>query len=181
MKLDQEHIFESEHYPIKLVAKTLDEPHPGHMIWRYEFYREGKLLNDPLLNYKWGGLYPDLDGYSMESDDGAFVYIPTEGSTLIYDTKSKKFKSYTAVIEGSNNTFVTNVFSEGRLLVVFKRSIQIVELKYFTVQNIHFEFNRFQLIAAQYIDDLLIVKYKDLSDYQVYNKRYDFNKMDFEN
>jgi hypothetical protein len=180
MKLDQQHRFKSRFHNIELVATEFDEPQPGNTLWRFNLFIEGQLVENQYISYKWTGLYPDLTGYEMDAENGNYIYVPLNGTTLVYDCFTKKFKSVSSNLEKSTNSFVSNTFSEGRLLVVFNREIQVIELSTFTVQNILFAKNRYHLLNALFIDNNLIVKYKDLTDYQIKEKKYDSATMDFE-
>lgn len=180
MKLDQQHRFKSRFHNIELVATEFDEPQPGNTLWRFKLFIEGQLIENQYINYKWTGLYPDLTGYEMDAESGDYIYVPISGTSLLYNCVAKKFKSVSASLVNANNSFVANTFSEGRLLVVFSREIQIVELTTFTVQNILFDKNRYQLLGARFIDNHLIVKFKDLTDYKIKEKKYDSATMDFE-
>ena len=179
MKLDKEHIFKAKHSDIKLVATHLDEPHPGHLMWKYQFYINDTLVENQYLKYKCAGLYPDLDHFEIESEDGRFIYLPVE-KTLIYDVLKNEYTLIEDKVDSVNNQFVMNRFSEGRLVIVHQRGFQIVQLRNMQVLNVLFPNGKYHLIEGYYIDDALIIKYKDLKDYQEYTKKYDFNEMAFE-
>ncbi|MBL3658456.1 hypothetical protein [Fulvivirga sediminis] len=179
MRLDEEHTFKAKHSNIKLVATHLDEPHPGHMIWKFHFYINNDLVQNPCLNYKWGGLYPDLDHFEMESENGRFIYLPVE-KTLLYDVIKNQFIALEDKVDSKNNLFVMNKFSEGRLIIIHQRGFQVIQLQNMHTLNVLFPNGVYHLQEGYYIDDILVIKYKDLTDYKEYTKRYDFNKMAFE-
>ena len=179
MSVPNPHIIRSEFHQIYLELKERDEPQPGRMIRRFGFYVNGQLYQHHRLNYQWVGLYDNLDQYSFESEDGAYIFLPVEG-TALYDVQANQLHFYAAAIDSTSNQFIGNCFSEGRLVITQSRGIQIIDLSSLQVQNILFPLNTVQLLSAHYIDDLLIVRYKDLSDYEEKTKRYDFSKMRFE-
>jgi hypothetical protein len=180
MKADQQHRFKSKFHNIELVATEFDEPQPGNTLWRFNLFVEGQLVENQYISHKWTGLYPDLTGYKMDAENGDYIYVPLKGTTLLYNCVANTFKSVSASLEKATNSFVANSFSEGKLLVVFSREIQVIELNTFTVQNILFDKNRYHLHGAQFIDNQMIVKFKDLIDYQNKEKKYDSATMDFE-
>ena len=179
MKLDESHTFRSAFHNIEVIATEFDEPHPGRTLWRFKFMVDGQLQENPKLNYKWSGLHPRLDDYNIEDEEGKFIFIPSEDA-VIYNVFTKKYHSIASMGETKNNKFVGNKFSEERLIIVRERGLQIISLGNFQTQDVIFPLGRYILLGAKFIDDLLIVHYKDLNDYQEYTKKYNFEKMDFE-
>lgn len=176
---DTHQILRSRRGHIRLEIKERDELQPGRMIRRFEFYVNDHLYQHHLLNYKWVGLQDRLDQYTFESEDGNFIFLPTD-NTLVYDVNNDQLHSYASNIDSSSNQFVGNCFSEGRLVICQERGLQIVALSSLQVQTILFPLNTVQIKSARYIDDLLLITFKDLTDYEEKTKRYDFSKMRFE-
>ncbi len=178
MELDREHIFESKHHPIRLVATEFDEPHPGRTLWRYQFLVNGILQERPSLNYKFSGLHPDLTSFEMEDESGQFIFIPSEDSQ-VYEVAQDQYHPLPPLGETGNNQFVGNIFSQEKLVVIRKRSIQVVSLIDFQDQKVIFSKGQYHMISAKFEQGSLFVHFKDLGDYQEYKKKLDFEKKEF--
>lgn len=170
--------YTSDFYPVQLIALELEEPQPGRMIWRYEFYIDNQLAQHQYLNYKWSGLYPNLQKYQYNSEKGRFVLIPAEG-IIIYDCKEKSFFKTPASKESINNAFVGNKFIDNLLFVFMQRSFQIINLDDYTSHEVVFQTGRLQIQDLYYQEGSIALEYKDLSDYSVKTERYDLGGMRF--
>jgi len=178
MELDREHIFESKYHPIRLVATEFDEPHPGRTLWRYKFLIHGVLQENSVLNYNFSGLHPDLTNFQIEDETGQFIFIPAEDSQ-IYEVSQDQYYPLPPLGETGNNQFVGNLFSNEKLVVIRKRSVQVVSLTDFQDEKVIFPKGKYHMISAKFEEGSLLVHFKDLRDYQEYTKRVDFENEDF--
>ncbi|MCM5664449.1 hypothetical protein [Galbibacter mesophilus] len=165
MKLDMPHIYIGEKSPTKLIATEYIEANYGNTMWRYQFYVDDKLVDNKHMNYKYGGLYPNLDLYQFEAKDGRHVFIPN-GKTLIYNTEEKTYFEVAPAVDTVNNNFVKNFFNNNKLVIVYQRGIQIIALNSYIAKNVLFPQNSYQLRDAFYDDRDLYVTFKDLKNYK---------------
>ena len=180
MKLDTPHIFSSKHHHIELRALKYDEPNYGRFHWKYQFVINDKLVENRYMNYKYGGLYGNLANFCFESEDGKYVYLPLEKNALVFEPHAESYFVIPSTGDGGNNEFIANVFSEKDLIILCKRSIQIVNLLSKTTQTVVFSMERYQLKSIVNGNELQI-SYLDLNDNKTYINTYDPEIMDFRN
>lgn len=167
--------FTSKVHPVKLVAKEMDEPNPGRMIWRYEFWVNGKIVQDKSIDYRWSGLFPNLDNVQFESEDSRYYFIPAEG-VVLYDWEQKSFYKTPASREFKNNAFVGNAFTEDYLVMVMQRSFLVLHVDRKKSVEVIFPFGELQIKSFHMRGSLLTLQYKDLSDFATKEKAYDIGK-----
>lgn len=160
------------------MATEFDEPHNGHTLWRYEFYIEEQLVKNHIVGGDHTGLYPNLEHFEMESEDGNFIFIPKE-EIVIYEVDTKQYHRFSTPGH-TNNSFIGNRFTEGRLVVTLAHSLVIVNLQNMSAQSIVLPSKKYQLREGYYVGDILIVKYLDLQTYSEETKHYNFDKMQFD-
>ncbi|WP_417443435.1 hypothetical protein [Joostella sp.] len=165
MKLDISHTYLGKKSHTKLIATEYVEVNYGNTMWRYQFYVEDRLVDNEHMNYKHGGLYPNLDLFQFEAIDGRHVFIPN-GKTLIYNTEEKTYFEVASAVDTMNNSFVKNFFSDDMLVIISQRGIQTISLKNYVVKNTLFPPHSYHLQDAFYNDGELYVIYKDLNSFK---------------
>lgn len=149
MILDKPHVFESKNKKIKLVAESFEEPAAGRTFWKYKFYIENKLVTNTVLNYENEGLFNSLDLFTLESDDGSYVYIP-KYNPVVYSTSKRTFKEFKAPLKNGGTDFVKNLFHNNELIIVYRNGIVIIDLNFEVVKT--FEYSEEDV----FIEDLKI-------------------------
>lgn len=121
-----EEIFESKFHKIKLVLTGSDEPNNGRMLHIADIYINDELKTNEYFG-KWNRLDWDLENYTFESNDGAFVYTPKEGGGFLIKTESfqKIDLPYKAL---STINFLKNEFIENTLQIIYKDETTIIKL-----------------------------------------------------
>lgn len=179
MKLDISHTFNAIHNNIKLIATEYDEPNYGRTFWKYMFFIDEKLVENEYLNYTYDGLFSDLDNFELESVDGKYVYIPQIANSVVFDTQKNSFFEFKPLETINNNHFIKNIFYQNKLIIVYQRAFQIINLTNYTCQNIIFTFGKLHLINVCYNqNNELLIKYKSLKDYQEYIEKYDLTNLE---
>ncbi|GAA0716617.1 hypothetical protein GCM10009430_12490 [Aquimarina litoralis] len=178
MRLDISHTFSSKHNDIVLIATEYDEPNYGRFHWKYQFLINNTLVENQHMNYKYGGLFGNLNNFCLESKDGNHIFLPLEKNPLIYEPNEDNYFEISDVATGKNNGFLKNIFIEDKLFILCQRSVQIVNLINKRVQSILFPVNQFQLEDMEYNQKLLI-SYLNLKDSNKSKGYYDFESMNF--
>jgi len=172
------HIFKSEHHDIQLKLISLEEPNNGRMQWRFQFLVNGKLIDNRFINTD-SYLLSNLKDYTFESIDKNYIFIPREYQSVVYDLKRNVFIELSRSSADRNNNYIGNYFTENKLVVNYTREVMIFDLDNHNCISVNFPFGKYQIKESRLKENKFIITYKDLNDYQIYTREYDFNLMDF--
>ncbi len=131
-------IFQSKYHKIKLEITGWVEPNNGRMLRLADLFIDGVLKNDVFFD-GWNRLDQCLDAYEMDSEDGKYVFIPSEGGGFLIEVKSlKKIPlPYKAL---STATFIKNEFTHQNLFLFHTDEVIVVNIQSFEVQRVETSF-----------------------------------------
>jgi hypothetical protein len=179
MKLDTPHTFKAIHNNIKLIATEFDEPNYGRTLWKYNFFIDDILIENKYLYYSYGGLFSDLDNFELESIDGRYIYIPQISDSIVYDTIKNVFFTFNSIFNLNNNHFVKNLFNGNKLIIIYERGFQILNLDNYILQTVVFPNDKPNIIDIEYNqNNELLIKYNNIGNYQQHIEKYDFTNLE---
>ncbi len=150
-------IFSSKHHDIRIESIDWDEPNNGRMLRIADLIIHGENANKKYFQ-DWNRLDQRLEKYTIDSNDGKFVFIPSEAGGFLINTLTleKQKLPYKGV---STVTFLGNSFHKNLLILIHIDEIIICNLFNSISTRIHFTNENINWAELNDNDDVVVTYY----------------------
>ncbi|WGK66195.1 hypothetical protein [Croceiramulus getboli] len=156
------HAIHSQSY-IELLE--LKEHNYGRLLWKFEFVVEGQPVKDQFINEQ-AALVAELEGFQIDSPDGAYLFLPLASGFLLYDRANKVYKKLPRPSGIGANAFKSNSFNSSFLTLRFQHEVLVFSSATNHSFNLVFDAEKIMLLNAQVEKDNLLLELKGLESYE---------------
>lgn len=149
--------FSSKYHDIRIESTDWDEPNNGRMLRIADLIINGENANKKYFQ-DWNRLDQRLEKYTIDSNDGKFVFIPSESGGILINTLTleKLNLPYKGI---STITFLGNSFHDNLLFLIHFDEIIIFNLLNNISTRIHFPNENINWAELNDNKDILVTYY----------------------